>query len=82
LVSVFLKGKAVENVGEQKLPSPVFCTSKGRRRRTVSFKTAPFWVLFFKEQCMKQRRFGQNTPFHLKGKGGKNVSEFTLVLNL
>jgi hypothetical protein len=47
LGGVFLKGKAVENAGEQKLPSHVFCTSKGRRRRTVSFKTTPFWVLFF-----------------------------------
>jgi len=26
---------------------------------------------FFYEQCMKRRRFGQNAPFHLKGKGGK-----------
>jgi hypothetical protein len=32
--------------GEQKLSSLVFCTSKGRRRHMVSFKTAPFWVLF------------------------------------
>jgi hypothetical protein len=37
---------------------------------------------FFYEQCLKWCRFGQNTPFHLKRKGGKNVSEFTLVLNL
>jgi hypothetical protein len=73
LVGVFLKGKAVENAGEQKFPSPIFCTSKGRRRRMVSFKTTPFWVFFFNEQCMKWRRLGQNTPFHLKGKGGKNV---------
>jgi hypothetical protein len=34
------------------------------------------------EQCMKRCRFGKNAPFHLKGKGGKKVSEFTLVLNL
>jgi hypothetical protein len=28
-------------------------------------------LLFFNEQCMKRHRFGQNAPFHLKGKGGK-----------
>jgi hypothetical protein len=31
---------------------------------------------------MKWRRFRQNMPFHLKEKGGKNVSKFTLILNL
>jgi hypothetical protein len=31
---------------------------------------------------MKGHRFGQNASFHLKGKGSKNMSEFTLVLNL
>jgi hypothetical protein len=39
-------------------------------------------VFFLREQCMKRRRFGQNASFQLKGKGGKNVSEFILVLNL
>ena len=67
--------------GEQKLSSLVFCTSKGRRRHTVSFKTAPFWVLFY-EQWMKWRHFGQNAPFHLKEKGGKNVSKSKSVFNL
>jgi hypothetical protein len=39
----------------------------------VPFKTALFWssLLFFCEQWMKRRRFGQNALFHLKGKGGK-----------
>jgi hypothetical protein len=32
-------------------------------------------VLFFNEQCMKRRRFGQNTSFHLKEKGGKNLCQ-------
>jgi hypothetical protein len=31
---------------------------------------------------MKRHHFGQNAPFHLKGKGNKNMPEFTLVLNL
>jgi hypothetical protein len=26
---------------------------------------------FFNEQCMKQRRFGKNTPFHLNENGAK-----------
>jgi hypothetical protein len=37
---------------------------------------------FFFLTVHETRRFGQNTSFHLKGKGGKNVSVFTLVLNL
>jgi hypothetical protein len=37
---------------------------------------------FFYEQWMKWRHFGQNTPFHLKEKGGKNVSKSKSVFNL
>jgi hypothetical protein len=48
----------------------------------VPFKTALFGSFFFNEQCLKRCRFKQNALFHLKRKGGKNVSEFTLVLNL
>jgi hypothetical protein len=39
---LFRGRKVGENASEQKLPSPVFYTSKGRRRRTVSFKTRRF----------------------------------------
>jgi len=39
---LFRGRKVGENAREQKLPSPVFYTSKGRRRRTVSFKTRHF----------------------------------------
>jgi hypothetical protein len=46
LGGVFLKGKAVEHAGEQKLPSHVFCTSKGRSRRTVSFERHRFRSFF------------------------------------
>ena len=59
----------------KKLLLPLPRTSRGRRRPTVPFKTAPFgsFCFFLCEQCMKQHRFGQNASFHLKGKGGKNV---------
>jgi hypothetical protein len=82
LVGVFLNEMAVENRGRKNLLPPLLRASRGRRRPTVPFKTTPFWVFFFNELCMKRRRFGQNASFHLKGKGGKNVSEFALVLNL
>jgi len=39
---LFRGRKVGENAREQKLPSPVFYTSKGRRRRTLSFKTRRF----------------------------------------
>jgi hypothetical protein len=52
-----------------------------RQNGTVSVPSLYFYF-FFHEQCMKGRRFGQNASFHLKGKGSKNMSEFTLVLNL
>ena len=54
-----------------------------RKKKTYSaVQNDTIWVFFLREQCMKRRCFGQNAPFHLKGKGGKKVSEFTLVLNL
>jgi hypothetical protein len=31
---------------------------------------------------MKWRRFGQNAPFHLKEKGGKNMPKSKSVFNL
>ena len=81
LFDAFKRKKIGENRGKKNLLLPLLHASRGRRRPTVSFKTAPFG-LFFCEQCMKRRRFRQNASFQLKGKGGKNVSEFTLVLNL
>jgi len=54
-----------------------------RKKKTYSaVQNDTIWVFFLRDQCMKRRCFGQNAPFHLKGKGGKKVSEFTLVLNL
>jgi len=50
---------------------PLLRASRGRRRPTVPSKQLHFGLLFFYEQCMKGCRFGQNTSFHLKGKGGK-----------
>jgi len=46
-VNVFLKGKAVENKRTKLSSSHVFCTSRGRIKATVPFKTASFWALFF-----------------------------------
>jgi hypothetical protein len=65
-VGVFLswfeeKGKRKAREGNLLLPLPR--ASRGRRRPTVPFKKAPFRSLFF---FLKQRRFTQNTPFHLK----------------
>jgi hypothetical protein len=88
-VGVFLKGSRRLFEGEdggdrggKNLLLPLFRASRGRRRPTVPFKTTLFGSFFFNEQCLKRCRFKQNALFHLKRKGGKNVSEFTLVLNL
>jgi hypothetical protein len=74
----------VKTRGRKNLLLPLLRASRGRRRLTVPFKTTPFRSLlfFFREQCMKRCCFGQNTSFHLKGKCGKKMSKFTLVLNL
>jgi hypothetical protein len=68
-VGIFLscfeeKGKRKAREGNLLLPLPR--VSRGRRRPTVPFKTAPFGSFFFLKQWMKQRRFTQNAPFHLK----------------
>jgi hypothetical protein len=74
---------------EEKSSSSPASRIQGKKKTHSSVKTAPFrfhlfifLLFFFHEQCMKGRRFGQNASFHLKGKGSKNMSEFTLVLNL
>ena len=91
LVGVFLRGSRClfeerdgGDRGRKNLLLPLSHASRGRRRPTVPTKQHRFdpFCFFFREQCMKWRRFGQNVLFHLKGKGGKNVSDFTLVLNL
>ena len=56
MVGIFLmfrRERERRNVGENRgikpSSSPIFCTSRGRRKATVPFKTAPFWAfsLFF-----------------------------------
>jgi hypothetical protein len=62
---------------EEKSFSSLASRVQGKKKTDNAVKTTPFLpslFLFFHEQCMKQRHFGQNTPFHLKGKDGKNVS--------
>jgi len=82
-VDVFLKGEMTVTEEEKSSSSPA-SRVQGKKKTHSAVKTAPFRSLlfFFREQCMKRRRFGQHALFHLKGKGGKNMSEFTLVLNL
>jgi len=82
LVGVFLNEMAVENRGRKNLLLPLLRVSREEEDPQCRSKRHRFRLFFFNEQFMKRRRFGQNAPFHLKGKGGKNVLEFTLVLNL
>ena len=70
-----LEEEKSEKTKEEKNIFPLFRVSRGRRIPTVSFKMALFRAFFFNEQCMKRRCFGQNTPFHLKGKDGKNLCQ-------
>ena len=46
---------------------PLLRASKGRRKATVSFKTAPFRAFFF--NSVWNGGFGQNAPFHLNENG-------------
>jgi len=81
-VDVFLKREMAVTEEEKIFFFPYLARRREEedpRCRQNSTVLIPF---FFREQCMKRRRFRQNVSFHLKGKGGKNVSEFTLVLNL
>jgi hypothetical protein len=79
-------------IGEQNLLLPLFSAHPGEEERLqcrfVQCRSKRhcfglfLFLFFFNEQCMKRHHFGQNAPFHLKGKGNKNMPEFTLVLNL
>ena len=67
-------GKKVGEKGEKKSSSSPASRVQGKKKTYSAFKTAPFWAssfFFFVQQWMKRRRFGQNAPFHLKGKGAK-----------
>jgi hypothetical protein len=52
---------------------PLPCASRGRRRSIILLKQHCS-ALFLCEHCMKRRPFAQNTLFHLKGNGVKNMS--------
>jgi len=60
---------------------PCFSARPGEEENLQCCSKQHRFGTFFYEQCMKRRRFLQNTPFHLKGKGGKNMSEYKSVLN-
>jgi hypothetical protein len=77
----FFQRKGERKAGEKKSSSSPSRASRGRRRPTMSFKTAPFGS-FFNEQWMKRHHFGQNASFHLKEKGGKILSKSKSIFNL
>jgi len=77
----FFQRKGERKAGEKKSSSSPSRASRGRRRPTMPFKTAPFGS-FFNEQWMKRHHFGQNASFHLKGKGGKILSKSKSIFNL
>jgi hypothetical protein len=70
----FSRRNGERKAGDKKYSSSPARASRGRRRPTMPFKTAPFGS-FFNEQWMKRHHFGQNMSFHLKGKGGKILSK-------
>ena len=61
--------------GEQNFLLPLFSAHLGEEERLqCRSKKALFWAFyFFFKQCMKRRRFRQNTPFHLNKKAAKCV---------
>jgi len=77
----FSRRKGERKAGDKKSSSSPARASRGRRRPTMPFKTAPFGS-FFNEQWMKRHHFGQNMSFHLKGKGGKILSKSKSIFNL
>jgi hypothetical protein len=58
---------------------------QGKKKTHSAVQNGIVWgfslFFFFLKQWMKQRRFTQYTPFHLKGNDAKNVSESKSVLN-
>jgi hypothetical protein len=63
---------------------PCFAHPKEEEKLQCRSKQHRFGLSFFFlcEQCMKRRRFGQNTPFYLKENGVKLMSKSKLVFNL
>jgi hypothetical protein len=88
LVGVFLglskKEGEKKNKGAKASASPASRVQGKKKTRSV-VQNGTVWVFFiylFLKQWMKRCRFTQNTPFHLKGNGGKIVPKSTSVLNL
>jgi hypothetical protein len=53
---------------EKKISLPLLYVQGKKKKKQCRLKMTPFrFPLFLSEECMKRRRFSQNTPFHLNG---------------
>jgi hypothetical protein len=81
LVSVFLKKKGWKTEAENPSSSPA-SRVQGKKKTHSAVQNKTILGFFFNEQWIKRRHFGQNTPFHFKEKGSKNMSKSKSVFNL
>ena len=79
---LFKRELAVENIGRKNLFPPLLRASRGKRKVTVPFKTAPFWSLVFFLTVHETTPFLTKHAVSFKRKGRQNVSESKLVFNL
>jgi hypothetical protein len=70
LVDVFLREKWWWKTEKEKSSSSLASRVQGKKKTHRAVQNGIVWVFsfFFREQCMKRSGFGQNAPFHLKGK--------------
>jgi hypothetical protein len=71
----FSKNKRWKIEEEQSSSSPALRVQGKKKTQNAIQNGTVSGFLFFYEQWMKRRRFGQNAPFQLKGNGGKIVSK-------
>ena len=70
LVDVFLREKWWWKTEKEKSSSSLASRVQGKKKTHRAVQNGIVWVFsfYFREQCMKRSGFGQNAPFHLKGK--------------